>query len=254
MRSCPHSCAVERRHFTSSMEERLQKILARAGIASRRAAEEMIRAGRVRVDGHTVTQLGYKADPAKVQIHVDGREIASEEKIYLLLNKPAGYITTLSDPQGRKQVTDLVREVPGRLFPVGRLDFDTEGALIMTNDGAFAHRILHPSHEINRTYEALVSGRPNRDTLRQLSEGIALDGLVTAPARLRLLRQEARKALVEIIIHEGRKRQVRRMFQAVGHRVLHLRRTAYGALRLNDLPPGHYRMLSPTDLNRIFYK
>ncbi len=236
------------------MEERLQKILARAGIASRRSAEELIRAGRVRVDGNTVTQLGYKVDAAKVQIHVDGKAIASERKIYLLLNKPAGYITTLSDPQGRKLVTDLVREIPGRLFPVGRLDFDTEGALIMTNDGAFAHRILHPSHEINRTYEALVSGRPNREALRQLSEGIVLDGLVTAPARLRLLRQAVGKSLVEIIIHEGRKRQVRRMFQAVGHRVLHLRRTAYGALRLNDLPPGHYRMLSPADLNRIFYK
>lgn len=234
------------------MEERLQKILAQAGIASRRSAEQLILAGRVEVDGHIVTQLGCKVDPGRACIRVDGRAIGAEEKISLLLNKPAGYITTLSDPQGRPSVCELVRDIPRRLFPVGRLDLDTEGALIMTNDGALAHRILHPSHEINRTYEALVSGCPNRDCLRQLATGILLDGVRTAPARLRLLQREAGRTLVEIIIHEGRKRQVRRMFQAVGHRVLHLRRTAYGGLRLADLPPGRYRILSEKDLQRIF--
>lgn len=234
------------------MEERLQKILARAGIASRRAAEQLILAGRVQVDGRTITQLGYKADPDHVSIRVDGKEIGVEQQIYLLLNKPAGYVTTLFDPQGRKTVVELVRNIPARLFPVGRLDLDTEGALIMTNDGAFAHAILHPSHEIKRTYEALVNGLPSHNTLRQLSTGIELDGFVTAPAKLRLLRQEAKTSLVEIIIHEGKKRQVRRMFQAVGHRVLHLRRIAYGNLRLNNLPLGHYKMLSPGDREQIF--
>ena len=234
------------------MEERLQKILAKAGIASRRGAEELILAGRVEVNGSTVTQLGLKVDAELARIRVDGREIASEKKIYLLLNKPAGYITTLSDPQGRKRVTDLVRGIPERVFPVGRLDLDTEGALILTNDGAFAHSILHPSREISRTYEALVSGSPSREALHQLSSGIELDGSRTFPAQLRVLRRQTQQSLIEIIIHEGRKRQVRRMFQAVGHRVLNLRRTAYGNLRLQGLPLGRYKILSPTDLKQIF--
>ncbi len=234
------------------MEERLQKILAKAGIASRRGAEELILAGRVEVNGSTVTQLGLKVDAALARIRVDGREIASEKKIYLLLNKPAGYITTLSDPQGRKRVTDLVRGIPERVFPVGRLDLDTEGALILTNDGAFAHSILHPSREISRTYEALVSGSPSREALHQLSSGIELDGSRTFPAQLRVLRRQTQQSLIEIIIHEGRKRQVRRMFQAVGHRVLNLRRTAYGNLRLQGLPLGRYKILSPADLKQIF--
>lgn len=234
------------------MEERLQKILARAGIASRRAAEQLILAGRVQVDGQIITQLGCKVNASSVRILVDGKAIDSEKKIYLLLNKPAGYITTLSDPQGRKLVSDLVRDIPERVFPVGRLDLDTEGALIMTNDGAFAHSILHPSHEINRTYEALVRGQLSHNAIRRLSSGIELDGALTFPAKLRILRQEGHRSLVEIIIHEGRKRQVRRMFQAVGHRVLHLRRTAYGNLRLNNLPLGHYRELSRVDIEQIF--
>ncbi|NLZ16933.1 MAG: rRNA pseudouridine synthase [Desulfobulbaceae bacterium] len=234
------------------MEERLQKILARAGVSSRRAAEQLILTGRVQVDGQIITQLGCKVNASNARILVDGKAIGSEKKIYLLLNKPAGYITTLSDPQGRKLVTDLVRDIPERVFPVGRLDLDTEGALILTNDGAFAHSILHPSHEINRTYEALVRGQPSHNVIRRLSSGIELDGALTFPAKLRILRQESHRSLVEIIIHEGRKRQVRRMFQAVGHRVLHLRRTAYGNLRLNNLPLGHYRELSQVDIEQIF--
>lgn len=234
------------------MEERLQKILARAGIASRRAAEALILAGRVSVDGRVVTELGCRADAAKSRILVDGRPIAAERKVYLLLNKPAGYITTLSDPQGRRRVTDLIRDIPERLFPVGRLDYDTEGALIMTNDGELAQRILHPSHEVSRSYEALVRGLPDKSTLARLASGIELEDGPTAPARLRLLRRERGRALVEIVIHEGRKRQVRRMFQAVGHPVLRLRRTAYGELRLGALEPGRYRPLGPEDIRLIF--
>ncbi|MDO5673293.1 MAG: pseudouridine synthase [bacterium] len=234
------------------MEERLQKILARAGIASRRGAEELILAGRVEVDGNIVTQLGAKVDTQLARIRVDGREIRAEKKIYLLLNKPAGYITTLSDPQGRKRVSDLVQDIPERVFPVGRLDLDTEGALILTNDGTFAHSILHPSREIKRTYEALVSGSPSREALHQLTSGIELDGVYTFPAQLRVLYRQTRQSLIEVIIHEGRKRQVRRMFQAIGHRVLHLRRTAYGNLRLHGLPLGHYKVLRPSDIKQIF--
>ena len=171
------------------MEERLQKILARAGVASRRAAEALIQAGRVSVDGRVVTELGSRADAAANRILVDGRPIAAEKKVYLLLNKPAGYITTLSDPQGRRRVTDLIKEIPERLFPVGRLDYDTEGALIMTNDGALAQRILHPSHEVSRSYEALVRGLPDAAALSKLAAGIELEDGPTAPARLRLLRR-----------------------------------------------------------------
>ena len=234
------------------MEERLQKILAQAGLASRRAAEEMILAGRVTVDGQVVSTLGCKFDPATVRICVDGREIAAEKHVYLLLNKPRGYITTLADPQGRKRVTELVKEIPERVFPVGRLDYDTEGALILTNDGAFAHSILHPSKEIPRTYEALVSGQPSRESLRQLARGVDLDGQRSSPAQVRVLRLMPGRCLVELIIHEGRKRQVRRMFQAVGHRVLRLKRTAYGGLQLGGLPPGRWIALGPEELRLIF--
>ena len=233
-------------------EERLQKLLAQAGIASRRRAEELILAGRVRVDGQTVQELGFKIDPESSSITFDGKPVQFEEKIYLLLNKPTGYITTLSDPQGRRAVTDLIRDIPERLFPVGRLDFDTEGALIMTNDGDFANSILHPSHEIKKTYEALVQGVPNRQTLQRLAQGVLIDGHLTYPAQLQILKQGKDRTLIEIIIHEGKKRQVRKMFQTVMHRVIHLRRTAYGKLRLGALPLGQYRPLSPQDRKQIF--
>ena len=233
-------------------EERLQKLLAQAGIASRRRAEELILAGRVRVDGQTVQELGFKIDPESSSITFDGKPVQFEKKIYLLLNKPTGYITTLSDPQGRRAVTDLIRDIPERLFPVGRLDFDTEGALIMTNDGDFANSILHPSREIKKTYEALVQGVPNRQTLQRLAQGVLIDGHLTYPAQLQILKQGKDRTLIEIIIHEGKKRQVRKMFQTVMHRVIHLRRTAYGKLRLGALPLGQYRPLSPQDRKQIF--
>lgn len=234
------------------MAERLQKILAQAGVASRRAAEQLILEGRVEVDGSIVTQLGSRFDPNQVRICVDGQEIAAEKHVYLLLNKPAGYISTLSDPQGRRLVTELLQDIPERVFPVGRLDFDTEGALILTNDGAFAHSILHPSREIPRTYEALVSGVPGPEALRRLESGLDLEEFRTRPAQVQILRRAARQCLVEIVIHEGHKRQVRRMFQAIGHRVLHLKRTAYGNLRLGNLRPGRWRRLSPAEFRQLF--
>lgn len=234
------------------MEERLQKILARAGIASRRKAEDLIRQGRVAVDGRAMTEPGVKADPDRTRITVDGRPISLEKKIYILLNKPAGYVTTLSDPQGRPIVTDLLSGISQRVFPVGRLDFDTEGALLLTNDGRLAHFILHPRYEVNRTYVAVVEGTPSDAGLRRLREGMLLDGKSTWPAQVRILDRKKGAATLEIVIHEGKKRQVRRMLAEIGHPVRSLKRTAYGRLRLGSLAPGSHRILTQKDLKKIF--
>ncbi len=234
------------------MEERLQKILAKAGIASRRKAEQLILEGRIRINGRVVSEVGSKADPILDTITCDNRPIVIEEKIYILLNKPAGYVTTLSDPQGRPVVSDLVANIPLRLFPVGRLDLETEGALLMTNDGELGNAILHPRYEVNKTYEATIIGSPAEEKLNLLRQGIRIDGVQTRPAQIRVLKRRKEQTQVEVIIHEGKKRQVRKMFQAISHRVLHLKRTAYGNLRLGALPIGKYRILSRNDLKNIF--
>lgn len=236
------------------MEERLQKIIAHAGICSRRQAEVYIAEGRVAVNGKIVTQPGLKVDPAKVEISVDNNRIHREKAVYILLNKPVGYVTTMADPQGRPIVTDLLPDVDNRVFPVGRLDLNSEGALLLTNDGTLANRILHPRYEINKTYEALVKGTPKFPALRQLEQGIMIDGRKTWPASLRILQKNQGTTLIEIVIHEGKKRQVRKMFQAIGHHVLRLKRTAYGNLKLGSLQPGKHRYLTKNDLKRLFYK
>jgi 23S rRNA pseudouridine2605 synthase len=236
------------------VEERLQKLIAGAGLCSRRRAEQLITEGRVTVDGQVVGELGSKADPDKAVVAVDGRPLRSEkEKITLLLNKPCGYVTTLSDPQGRPIVSDLLPpEVKMRLFPVGRLDLDSEGALMMTNDGELANRILHPKFEVNKTYEVSLHNLPAASDLRRLEQGIVVDGQKTWPAKVRILNREQGITVVEIVIHEGKKRQVRKMFQAIGHHVLRLKRTAYGSLRLGSLEPGRCRFLGKNDLRKIF--
>ena len=236
------------------MEERLQKILARAGIGSRRTVERFILEGKVAVDGQTITELGSKADPARQQIAFDGKPLKfSQANVYLLLNKPKGYVTTVRDPQGRPVVTSLVEKLTShRVFPVGRLDLDTEGALILTNDGDLAQRIQHPSHEIRKTYVALVSGQPPLEKIKQLETGIELEGRKTWPAAIRVLETLKHKTRLQITIHEGRKRQVRKMFAAIGHPVIELRRIAYGGLQLGNLPSGKARVLSPKDLALIF--
>lgn len=234
------------------MLERLQKILARAGVASRRGAEELIRSGRVTVNGQVVQTMGLKVDPSRDVVACNGQPINFEQKIYVLVNKPAGYVTTLADPQGRPVVVDLVADFPQRLFPVGRLDLDTEGALLMTNDGELGNFILHPRYEVNKTYEALVVGSPTPEELRRLERGVEIDGQRTRPADIRVLDRRGQRTLVEVVIHEGKKRQVRKMFQAINHRVIHLKRTAYGQLRLGRLAPGKYRILSMDDLKKIF--
>lgn len=235
------------------MEERLQKILAQAGVCSRRAAEELIRQGRVRVDGQPVTEMGLKVDPNQHQITVNGKSLqGSEKKITLLLNKPRGYVTTMSDPQGRPIVSSLIKDIDLRLFPVGRLDLDTEGALLMTNDGELAQKLLHPKFEINKTYQVTIRGHIDPKEIQNLEQGIVLDGRQTWPAQISVQEKSDKTTILHIIIHEGRKRQVRRMFEAIGHPVIHLKRLAYGNLRLGNLALGKYRLLSKKDLDRLF--
>jgi 23S rRNA pseudouridine2605 synthase len=237
------------------MLERLQKVLAKAGIASRRKAEELIRQGKVRVDGKIVTEMGTRVDPAIQSIECEGTPLDSQEKkVYILLHKPAGFLSTVDDPQGRPIVTDLLKNIKERVYPVGRLDLDTEGALLLTNDGELSQKILHPSHEVNKTYVAKVKGQPGRKKLDELSKGIMLEGRKTWPALIKVLKTENRSAIIQVIIHEGRKRQVRKMFEAIGHPVLELKRTAYGKLGLGDLEPGKYRLLTPGDIKIIFKK
>lgn len=232
---------------------RLQKYLAQCGVASRRKAEEFILSGRVSIDGRINTKLGVSVNPAAQKIAVDGKPVSPEtQKIYVLLNKPKGYVTTLSDPQGRPVVTDLIKEVDERVFPVGRLDINTEGALILTNDGEFSQQVQHPRNEIHKTYEAHVSGFPTRKSLEKLESGIEIDGILTAPATASITKRFSTSSLITITIHEGKKRQVRKMFAAIGHPVINLRRIAYGGLFLAKLGKGSYRILTPKDLQKIF--
>jgi pseudouridine synthase len=230
--------------------ERLQKILSQAGIASRRASEQLMLDGRVTVNGTTIRELGTKADPSSDDIRVDGRRIKLPERHrYLLLNKPRGYVTTRADPQQRPTVIDLLRGIREYVYPVGRLDFDSEGLLILTNDGDLAARLTHPSHGVARVYEARVLGVPDPHDLDRLSRGVTIDGRRTGPADVQLVpgRQEGR-ATLRIAIREGRNRQVRKMLEAIGHPVDHLTRVAIGPLRDNRLKLGRWRDLTDAEV------
>jgi pseudouridine synthase len=223
---------------------RLNAYLARAGVASRRGAEDLIRAGRVRVNGE-VAGLATFVEPRDT-VEVDGRPIEPEPLTYVLLHKPAGVVTTARDPQGRATVVGLVGH-DRRVVPVGRLDADTTGALLLTNDGPLAHRLMHPRYEVDKVYEAEVEGEPSDEALAQLAEGIELDDGRTAPARVRSLGP----SLVELTIHEGRKHQVKRMLQAVGHPVRRLHRSRYAGLTLDGLAPGEWRALTPGEVANL---
>jgi 23S rRNA pseudouridine2605 synthase len=230
------------------MQERLQKILSSAGITSRRAAEVMITAGRVAVNGQIVTELGSKADPETDKITVDGKPVAiSKKRIYLLLNKPAGYVTTLSDPGGRPVVTELLKEIPERLYPVGRLDFNTEGLLLLTNDGEWANRLAHPSHEVEKEYLIKIRGTLGSDKIALLSKGVKLDDGMTAPAKVEVIRVLEKNVWFTMTIHEGRYRQVRRMCEAVDLPLVKLKRIRYGNILLGELKAGEYRLLDPAE-------
>ena len=230
---------------------RLQKYMAECGVSSRRRAEDMIREGRVSVNGLVITEMGVQVEEEDT-VRVDGQIIRPEaEKMYIMYHKPAGEVTTAHDPEGRRCVLDHFRDFPVRLYPVGRLDYDSEGLLLLTNDGALTERLLHPSHQVDKTYLARVTGTVGQDTLRLLRQGVMLDDHKTSPAKARLVRQEALAALVLVTIHEGRNRQVRRMFEAAGHQVLQLRRVRFGPLDLGDLPRGQWRALSPEEKRRL---
>jgi 23S rRNA pseudouridine2605 synthase len=226
------------------MQVRLNKLLSQSGVASRRAADELIRQGRVEVNRQVVSELGTKADPALDEIKVDGRRLkAVPARRYVLLNKPRGVVSTRSDPQGRRTVVDLLTRagIGGYFYPVGRLDFDSEGLIILTNDGEFAERVTHPRYELDRTYEALVEGVPDDRDLDRLRRGVEIDGRRTLPAKVRLVR----------MIREGRHRQVRRMFDAIAHPVERLRRTRIGPVTSEGLGPGELRDLTPAELQSL---
>jgi len=234
------------------MPERLQKILAAAGVASRRKAEELISAGRVTVNGKTVTELGTKADPSHDRICVDGTPVqAAEKRVYLLLHKPKGYVTTTSDPQGRPTVMELLGEQAERLYPVGRLDYASEGLLLLTNDGELAQQLTRAASHIPKTYHVKISGRPSGQSLERLRNGVTIaleDGrrVKTAPAKVRLL-ADAPNPWYEMVLIEGRNRQIRRMFHHVGHHVEKIKRVAMGPLRL-DVAPGKFRELTEQEV------
>ena len=230
--------------------ERLQKILSARGLASRRAAEEWIKVGRVTVNGKTAA-LGDTADADTDEICVDGNPLPRQEGlVYLVLHKPRGYVTTLHDEKGRPDAAQLVADCGARVYPVGRLDMDSEGLLLFTNDGAFANRLMHPSHQVEKTYEVQVSGYA-AEKLTLLRRPIVLDGYRIAPPEVRLLSRAGDKAWIQVVIHEGRNRQVRRMCQAAGLAVLRLKRTREGDLRLGDLPLGKWRSLTEAEIENL---
>jgi len=234
--------------------ERLQKILSRAGIASRRAAERLMIEGRVTVNGETIRELGTKADAAHDDIRVDGRRVKLPERHrYLLLNKPRGYVTTRSDPQRRPTVVDLIRGIKDYVYPVGRLDYDSEGLLLLTNDGDLAARLMHPRHAFARVYEARVLGVPDDHDLDRLARGIVIEGRRTDPAEVRMLpnRRDYRHATLVVTIREGRNRQVRNMCEAIGHPVVELRRVAIGPIRDARLKVGQWRELSEEEVRKL---
>ena len=234
------------------MKDRLQKIIARAGVTSRRGAEQLIEQGRVRVNGATVVAPGFKADASRDMIEIDGTLLEPpQNKVYIILHKPPGYMTTLRDPQNRPAVASLLHEIPERIFPVGRLDFDTEGLLVMTNDGAFAQLLQHPRYRVARTYRVKLQSLPGPETMKKLRQGVDIDGEHAKPARLTMVQKTARNCWVVIVLMEGRYRQIKKMFQSVGLRVLRIIRTAYGPLRLGRLPIGAYRFMNKKEIQAV---
>lgn len=231
--------------------ERIQKVLAKAGLASRREAERWLAAGRITINGVVVTERGTRVDPERDHIKVDGRRVREPRRhVYYLLNKPDGFVTTVKDPQGRPVVMDLLHGVKERVYPVGRLDYHTSGLLILTNDGDLSDRLLRPSSGCTKVYRAKIKGVPTPATMKRLMSGIVIDGRRTLPCRIRTLDGE-RHTWVEVVLTEGRRNQIRRMFQLVGHPVSRLQRIAIGPIADRDLAPGRYRALTETEVRRL---
>ena len=230
---------------------RINKYIAQAGVASRRKADELIAAGNVKVNGAVLREPGYDVEEGD-RVEVNGRLIeAQEKKVYILLNKPLGYVTTVSDDKERLTVMDLVRDVEARIFPVGRLDYNTSGMLIMTNDGDFAYKLTHPKHELTKTYRARVAGVLSTEKVWKLRNGVDIGGFVTSKARVDVVKGLPKSTIVDITIHEGKNRQVRKMFKAVGNNVQELERIAIGNIRLGRLAEGHYRKLTKEEVEYL---
>ena len=241
------------------MQERLQKLIAAAGIASRRHAEQLITAGEVTVNGKVITELGSKADPDTDHIKVRGKlintSIERREKVYVLLNKPKGYLSSVSDPEGRPTIVELLPQSLGRLYPVGRLDFNTDGLLLLTNDGDFTNFITSARNKVEKIYEAKVKGLPEEKAIERLRRGVTLDdGARTAPAKIRRVGETEHNAWYEIVLHEGKNQQIRRMFDLIGHSVIKLRRSQIGSLRDDTLKPKHWRKLSRDEVKLLMQK
>ncbi|MDY6843639.1 MAG: pseudouridine synthase [Thermodesulfobacteriota bacterium] len=234
------------------MKERLQKVISKAGVTSRRGSEKLIQAGKVVINGKRATQLGTKVDPTKDVIRVEGKIITYHQpKIYIVMNKPKGYLTTLHDPQKRPIVTDLLKGVEARIFPVGRLDYDTEGLLFLTNDGDLAHRLLHPSSRIQKTYVVEIEGCLSPKEVSQLERGIHLDDGPSSSVTAQFVKKTNGGSIWKVSIHEGRKRQIKRIFQKLGHPVRGLKRIKFGPLRLGKLVPGEYRFLTTDEIANL---
>jgi 23S rRNA pseudouridine2605 synthase len=232
-------------------EERLARFLARAGAASRRRAEDLIREGRVTLNGRTVLEPGARVNPARDAVRLDGRRVVPSQRVYILLNKPRAVLCTMEDPRGRPCVGDLLAGMKGRPCPVGRLDFDAEGLLLCTNDGELAHQVIHPRHHVKRVYHVKVRGVPGKSVIDQLRTGVFLDGKKTAPAGVSLMKKGEKNCWIRMALHEGRNRQVKRMLERFGLPVLKLKRVALGPLTLEGMPAGAYRKLRPEEVQEL---
>ena len=243
--------AAPRPRTNAQPGERLQKILAAAGLASRREAEELILEGRVEIDGEVVTELGTRVDVHQQTIHVDGQQLPKPKRIYLAVNKPAGVVCTARDPAGRPRVIDMLPPDTGRVFTVGRLDMDSEGLILVTNDGELANRLTHPKHGVEKIYEVQVAGRPDVEVFAQLRKGVHLAEGYVRPVRVRIKGHRKNSTILEMVLDEGRNREIRRLLARVGHKVQRLCRIAVGPVRLGELPKGAVRKLKPEEIKKL---
>ncbi|QGT99880.1 LSU rRNA pseudouridine synthase [Candidatus Syntrophocurvum alkaliphilum] len=230
---------------------RLSKYIAEAGLVSRRKAEELIDKGKVTVNGETILKQGIKINPSRDKIEVNGKLLKPEQKTYILLNKPSGYLSSVKDTHGRPTVLNLVKNIDARLYPVGRLDFDTEGLIILTNDGEFTNLMIHPKYKIRKKYKALIKGKINKEKIERLRKGVKLEDGITAPAKVNFIENIKDSSEIELTIHEGRKRQIKRMCKEVGHPLLKLERTAIEFLTTEGLKKGDYRKLKLHEINQL---
>ena len=234
------------------MEQRINRILSLAGVASRRKADEFIQNGRVMLNGRKVFELGIKAVWGTDSVKLDGKEIPSpSDRVYIMLNKPFGYITSLNDPEGRPIVPDLIKDIPQRLYPVGRLDFDSIGLLMMTNDGDFSYRLTHPKYHVSKTYKVTVDSSVNAETLKKLKDGVELDDGFSGRSKASIIKQSGSRSVIRMTVNQGRNRLVRRMVEAVGCNVIQLMRTGFGGLEIGNLKIGKYRYLTPEEVSDL---